>query len=361
MARLWRLILKPFQLLKSIVTKKSDGDDEVTTKETEPIQEDVAITQVENLAVDEEVKEEEVADSEDDTTTSAEEKKEEETPVDVVVDVEETKVEEVTTPTTTTTTSAAPEERQATASVDFTGNWTLLVDDSFKSEYDSYLRKLGQPMLVRTVAMTVIGSTKEEAIQSEGGKQLFIRGMNVRGSWERTLEASESDAVEEEGSMHAVEGHVLKPMVTADEEEVEVASWWEDGGKVHRSWVVGGKKYGGGDFENKRYLSDNGNMLVCESTFHPSEEGREKATVTWRFLREGAIYGDAGFDFPNIFDVLKKEKESDGSSKEDIPESGLVVGDIMDSVASPEEAVGLVSREDAISDSIEEAIERGSW
>eukprot|EP00985_Skeletonema_marinoi_P005194 scaffold2235_cov201-Skeletonema_marinoi.AAC.11 len=335
--------------------------------ESEPIQEDVAITQVEDLAVDEEVTEgEEVADSEDDTTTSVEEKKEEETPVDVVVDVEveETEVEEVTTPATTTTTStpsAAPEERQATASVDFTGNWTLLVDDSFKSEYDSYLRKLGQPMLVRTVAMTVIGSTKEEAIQSEGGKQLFIRGMNVRGSWERTLEASESDAVEEEGSMHAVEGHVLKPMVTADEEEVEVASWWEDGGKVHRSWVVGGKKYGGGDFENKRYLSDNGNMLVCESTFHPSEEGREKATVTWRFLREGAIYGDAGFDFPNIFDVLKKEKESVDSSKEDIPESGLVVGDIMDSVASSEEAVGLMSMEDAISDSIEEAIERGSW
>jgi len=363
MARLWRLILKPFQLLKSIVTKKSDGDDEVTaTKETEPIQEDVAITQVENLAIDEEVTKEEVADD-DDTTTLVEE--EEEAPVDEV-DVEETKVEEVTTPgktitPTTTTTSAAPEERQATASVDFTGNWTLLVDDSFKSEYDSYLRKLGQPMLVRTVAMTVIGSTKEEAIQSEGGKQLFIRGMNVRGSWERTLEASESDAVEEEGSMHAVEGHVLKPMVTADEEEVEVASWWEDGGKVHRSWVVGGKKYGGGDFENKRYLSDNGNMLVCESTFHPSEEGREKATVTWRFLREGAIYGDAGFDFPNIFDVLKKEKESVDSSKEEIPESGLVVGDIMDSVASSEEADGLVSREDAISDSIEEAIERGSW
>eukprot|EP00984_Skeletonema_dohrnii_P003219 scaffold1072_cov125-Skeletonema_dohrnii-CCMP3373.AAC.1 len=300
MARLWRLILKPFQLLKSIVTKKSDGDDDevTTTKETEPIQEDVAITQVENLAVDEEVTKEEVENGEDVTTTSVEEKKEE-TPVDVV-DVEETKVEEVTTPgktitptstTTASTPSAAPEERQATASVDFTGNWTLLVDDSFKSEYDSYLRKLGQPMLVRTVAMTVIGSTKEEAIQSEGGKQLFIRGMNVRGSWERTLEASESDAVEE--GMHAVEGHVLKPMVTADEEEVEVASWWEDGGKVHRSWVVGGKKYGGGDFENKRYLSDNGNMLVCESTFHPSEEGREKATVTWRFLREGAIYGDA--------------------------------------------------------------------
>lgn len=249
-----KLLLKPFQLLKSIVTKNSN---EVTKpKESEPIQEEVAITQMDNLAVEDEVD----GAVEDDVTTSVDEKEEAPVNNDVEVSMEETKAEEeqeeeVITPTTsaetistptTTTNSAAPEERQATASVDFTGNWTLIVDDSFKSEYDSYLRKLGQPMLVRTVAMTVIGSTKEEAIQSEGGKQLFIRGMNVRGSWERTLEASETDAVGEEGGIHAVEGHVLKPMVTADEEEVEVASWWENGGKVHRSWVVGGKKYGGG-------------------------------------------------------------------------------------------------------------------
>jgi len=236
------LILKPFELLKSIITKKSDGDQVVKTEENEPIQEDVAITQVDNLAVDDE--EEEVA--VDDVTTLVEEK--EETPVvEEVVSAEETNVEVVTPtlPAETAVSVAPPEERQATASVDFTGNWTLIVDDRFKSQYDSYLRKLGQPMLVRTVAMTVIGTTKEEAIQSDGGKQLFIRGTNVRGSWERTLEASESDAVVEEG-MHAVEGHLLKPIVTADEEEVEVASWWEDGGKVHRSWVVGGKKYGGG-------------------------------------------------------------------------------------------------------------------
>ena len=82
-------------------------------------------------------------------------------------------------------------------------------------------------------------------------------------------------------------------------ESVSVASWWEEEGTVHHSWVVGGTRYGGGDFENKRYLSDNGNILVCESTFHPREDGnreektngeeREKACVTWRFLREGAI------------------------------------------------------------------------
>ena len=245
------------KLLKSKSSKQSCGDEAVKADEVnEPIQEDVAITQIENLAVEEE-KDEVVM---EETITSTEEKFEavtpgeelivEETSVEEVEAVaEETKLEEVIAeeiiPTTTESTPVmAPEERQATATVDFTGNWTLIVDESFKSEYDSYLRKLGQPILVRTVAMTVIGSTKEEAIQSEGGKQLYIRGMNVRGSWERTLEASETDVVGE--GMHAVEGHVLKPMVTADEEEVEVASWWEDDGKVHRSWVVGGKKYGGG-------------------------------------------------------------------------------------------------------------------
>ena len=202
-----------------------------------------------------------------------------------------------------------------TAAVDLTGNWTLLVDDAFATQYDNYLRRLGQPALVRTVARSVIGSTREETMQSEDGQKLFIRGTNVRGSWERTLEASEwADVVGENdddahGTDHAVvQGHELKPMTTADGEGVSVASWWEDDGLVHHSWVVGGRKYGGGDFENRRYLTDGGNILVCESTFHPRgvEEGegvgggggggqgqqaREKACVTWRFLREGAIVG----------------------------------------------------------------------
>ncbi len=190
-----------------------------------------------------------------------------------------------------------------TAAVDLTGNWTLIVDDTFTSQYENYLRRLGQPMLVRTVAQTVIGSTKEETVQSDDGQKLFIRGMNVRGSWERLLEASEQIAEEDMSHSDAsknlavVQGHELKPMVTADGDNVAVASWWENNGTVHHSWVVGVHKYGGGDFENKRYLKDNGNMLVCESTFHPRDlEGdggqgqvREKASVTWRFLREGAI------------------------------------------------------------------------
>lgn len=257
------------------MTKKTEGgsnddDNTVVVKTTvkdemvdEPIQEEVAITQLDNLAVDEGVVDEAVStanDNDDDLATVAVNNEQEK--VVTADEVIEKSAPTTTTSSSATTTTALPstqkhQQRQATATVDFTGNWTLIVDDAFKSEYDSYLRKLGQPMLVRTLAEAVIGSTKEEVIQNDEGKELYIRGMNVRGSWERTLEASEMDvgndvvAVEEEeegGSttVHAVEGHVLKPMITADGEEVEVASWWEDGGKVHRSWVVGGKKYGGG-------------------------------------------------------------------------------------------------------------------
>lgn len=208
-----------------------------------------------------------------------------------------------TSPSAATTSS---HRSSTTSTVDLTGNWTLLTDEIFTSQYENYLRKLGQPLLVRTVAQTVIGSTKETTAQSNNGQKLYIKGMNVRGSWERTLEASDqlvdydNDDITTYDGHPIVQGHELKPMTTADGEQVSVASWWEDNGTVHHSWVCGGKKYGGGDFENKRYLTDNGNILVCESTFHPREDGggegrengnekREKASVTWRFLRDGAI------------------------------------------------------------------------
>ena len=59
---------------------------------------------------------------------------------------------------------------------------------------------------------------------------------------------------------------------------------------------MGGAKYGGGNFENRRYLTDGVNVMVCESAFHPRDDGRDGAPgvtcPTWRFLREGAIYVD---------------------------------------------------------------------
>lgn len=282
------LVLKPFRLLKSLLAKIADDKKDTTSadkemEQEEPVQEEVTMTKVENIAAAEEVEE---VDSEIESSDG-----------DIAVAEEETTFADPADsfkPAIIDATSAKPRQATAHANVDLTGNWTLIVDNSFNVQYDEYLRKLGQPMLVRTVALTAIGSTKEETAQTDGGARLFIRGTNARGSWERTLEASEQ--IIEDGELgnggqpkHAVEGHELKPMTTADGEDVEVAAWWESNGKVHHSWVVGGKKYGGGDFENKRYLTDNGNILVCESTFHPEEEGRDDAKVTWRFLREGAI------------------------------------------------------------------------
>ena len=64
-------------------------------------------------------------------------------------------------------------------------------------------------------------------------------------------------------------------MTTANGERVATAVLEEDGGATHVSWVVGGAKYGRGDFENRRYLTDGGNVLVCESAFHPRDGGRD--------------------------------------------------------------------------------------
>jgi hypothetical protein len=176
-------------------------------------------------------------------------------------------------------TSAASEEssfspsedgRSKTASgVDLSGKWGIIVTDDFKEQYENYLTLLGQPLLVRSVALSIVAMTTEETEQSEKGKELFIRGKNVRGTWDRTLTTAEPGRI-----------------FTADGEDVEGEAWWEDG-TVHRSWLRGVKRYGGGDFESKRYLESGGKVLVCESTFHPKDDTREKAKVTWRFLREG--------------------------------------------------------------------------
>ena len=81
---------------------------------------------------------------------------------------------------------------------------------------------------------------------------------------------------------------IERTVVTADDEQVKAEAWWENEGTVHMSWMRGVTKYGGGNFESKRYLEEGGKILVCESIFHPLDEKREKATVTWKFLRKGA-------------------------------------------------------------------------
>ena len=158
------------------------------------------------------------------------------------------------------------------SSVDLSGDWTILVSEEFKTEYDEYLKQLGQPMLVRSIALGIIGRTTEFTQQTNNGRDLFIRGTNARGVWERSLVADPTSST---------------IITTADAEPVQATAWWAAGGTVHHSWLRGVTKYGGGDFESKRYLEQNGKVLVTESTFHPADTSRRSATVTWRFLRKG--------------------------------------------------------------------------
>ena len=183
-----------------------------------------------------------------------------------------------------TTSSLPGGERWAVGTVDLSGEWELIVNESFKNEYDEYLKRLGQPSIVRSIALNIIGITTEFTKQTDEGRTLLIRGTNARGVWERSLTASGADAQSEEYKRLYVR------TTTADDEEAQSESWWQDGGTVHHSWMRGIQKYGGGDFESRRYLEENGNVLVCESVFHPTGVigNREHARLTWKFLRKGA-------------------------------------------------------------------------
>lgn len=188
----------------------------------------------------------------------------------------------------------------AAPNVDLSGEWSLLVTDEFKKQYDNYLQLLDQPAFVRSVALSIVGMTIEETRQSHQGRNLFIRGRNARGVWERTLQTTMDESTNENNTNNAYKP-THYPIVTADNEQVIAETWWEAQGTKHRSWLRGVSKYGGGSFESLRYLEEptrrakdatsptsrqqQEDVLVCESTFHPNDPAREKAKVTWRFQR----------------------------------------------------------------------------
>ena len=173
--------------------------------------------------------------------------------------------------------------------VDLSGSWTLIADDAFKKEYDQYLRNLGFNRITRGVACSLIGRTLEETKQSEGGRKLYLKGTNPKGEWTRTLIASgypdfHTHPTKKPGRDYQHSRSFIK---TVDAEDVSAEAWWEDKGTVHRSWLRGGTKYGGGDFESLRYLEEgsDGQILVCRSIFHPKDLSKPDAVVTWRFKR----------------------------------------------------------------------------
>lgn len=174
--------------------------------------------------------------------------------------------------------------------VDLSGEWTLIADDAFKTEYDAYLKQLGFSGITRRVACSLIARTTEITKQSENGRGLYLKGTNPKGAWERTLTSSgypdfETHSERKEGEDYS---HAKTSIKTADSEDVDAEAWWEERGTKHRSWLRGGKKYGGGDFESVRYLQEgsDGSVLVCESFFHPKGDSKKKALVTWRFQRD---------------------------------------------------------------------------
>eukprot|EP00581_Thalassiosira_minuscula_P002022 CAMPEP_0183736590 /NCGR_PEP_ID=MMETSP0737-20130205/49644_1 /TAXON_ID=385413 /ORGANISM="Thalassiosira miniscula, Strain CCMP1093" /LENGTH=599 /DNA_ID=CAMNT_0025970633 /DNA_START=158 /DNA_END=1957 /DNA_ORIENTATION=- len=179
---------------------------------------------------------------------------------------------------------------QSSPNVDLSGEWTLIADDAFKTEYDAYLKQLGFNGITRRVACGLIARTTELTKQSDNGRSLYLKGTNPKGAWERTLTASgfpdfETQCEKKDGEDYEHEKISIK---TADAEDVDAEAWWEEKGSKHRSWLCGGKKYGGGDFESLRYIEEGseGNVLVCESIFHPKDASKKKAVVTWRFQRD---------------------------------------------------------------------------
>ncbi|KAL9190962.1 hypothetical protein ACHAXT_000668 [Thalassiosira profunda] len=178
---------------------------------------------------------------------------------------------------------------QSAPNVDLSGEWTLIADDAFKAEYDAYLKQLGFSGITRKVACSLIARTTEITKQSDNGRELYLKGTNPKGAWERTLSSSgypdfETHSERREGEDYS---HMKTSIKTADSEDVDAEAWWEERGSKHRSWLRGGKKYGGGDFESLRYLEDgsDGSVLVCESIFHPLDPSKKRAAVTWRFQR----------------------------------------------------------------------------
>ena len=175
----------------------------------------------------------------------------------------------------------------AAPGVDLSGKWELLVSDDFKKKYDKYLERLGQPKIVRTVALSgpVIGQTMEELAQIDQGRSLIIRGKNVRGTWDRTLVASGTTKYSD----------TFEPLITliptVDKELVKAEAWWEKKGKVHVSWMRGVTMYGGGSFCSRRYfeakeLQDDETVYVCESFFRFDDPNQQDNNLTWRFRRQ---------------------------------------------------------------------------
>jgi hypothetical protein len=169
-------------------------------------------------------------------------------------------------------------------STNLSGLWRPIITPEFKQQYDDYLQNCSQPLWFRKMVSNVLGTTREQVQHDTNGRELVLTSKNPAGEWKRTLLASGSE----------------EPVYTAlqdpDKDSVQVESWWEHRGTVHKSILRGKPRLKGGEFETLRYLEANADgsarddIFVVESYFHPSPtttSGQKfrPGYVKWRFSR----------------------------------------------------------------------------
>jgi len=203
----------------------------------------------------------------------------------------------------------------ANTGIDLSGTWIPIVTSDFKQAFDSFLSTCcGQfyPYFRRKIMVNFLGLTKEVIQQHQMGRTLEIVSSNPVGQWNRTLVASGTRSSRKGGRTNrstttTTDAMFFVPIYqTVQDPEgdmVEIEAWWENGGTVHRSWLRGiphatssntnhkdknkHKVKANGIFESRRYLESR-NVLVCESTFHPSTTASrsiQMARVVWRYSR----------------------------------------------------------------------------
>eukprot|EP00980_Cylindrotheca_fusiformis_P028465 scaffold22602_cov154-Cylindrotheca_fusiformis.AAC.5 len=126
--------------------------------------------------------------------------------------------------------------------VDFSGIWRPIVNSDFKDRYDDYLKNCSQSFMFRKVIVNGISTQKETFRHLDGGENLQIIASNPVGNWNRTLVAST------ESSPKNV------TIKDPDGDKVQVESWWEQDGRVHKSWLREKPRVKGGEFETARYM-----------------------------------------------------------------------------------------------------------